>query len=183
MLADRSNEPPVLVGRSDELSAVSPCVLDRFSEISVMDELAETGDGEGDDSDDDAVRPLSGLHAKVFVQEIGWNTAITVGSGNATRPALLTGKNVEVFATLIGKRSKVGSVAGIFGTDGFGRVLRAFQPGEIPEGDTALRDAERRIERARRELAGAGLSLNCMAQTNAEDGQRLWKVMLCPGRP
>lgn len=179
MLADCSDEPPLLVGRSDELIAVSPRVLDRFSKISVMDELAETEDGESDDGDD-AVRPLSGLHAKVFVQEMGWDTTITVGSGNATRPALLTGKNVEVFATLTGKRSKIGGVTDIFGTDGFGRVLRAFQPGEIPERDVSLRDAEQRIERARRELAGAGLVLRCSAQKDVQDGQQLWKVMLHP---
>ena len=160
MLADRSDEPPLLVGRSDELIALTPPVLNRFSEVSVMDELADTEDGESDDSDDEAVRPLSGLHAKVFVQEIGWDTAITVGSGNATRPALLNGRNVEVFATLTGKRSKVGSVAEIFGTDGFGRVLRAFRPGEIPEHDASLRAAEQRVDRARRELAGAGLALH-----------------------
>ena len=115
MLADLSIEPPVLVSRSDELIAVAPRVLDRFSEVSVMDELAETEDGEGDDSDDEAVQPLGGLHAKVFVQENGWDTSITIGSGNATRPALLTGRNVEVFATLTGKRSRVGSISDIFG--------------------------------------------------------------------
>ena len=171
MLTNLSDEPPLLVGRSDELIAVSPCVLDRFSRISVMDELAETEDGESDDGDD-AVRPLSGLHAKVFVQEIGWDTTITVGSGNATRPALLTGKNVEVFVTLTGKRSKIGGITDIFGTDGFGRVLRTFQPGEIPERDVSLHDAEQRIERVRRELAGAGLVLHCSAQKDVQDGQR-----------
>ncbi len=182
MLANRSDEPPLLVGRSDELIAVSPHVLDRFSEISVMDELAETEDGESDDSDDDAVRPLSGLHAKVFVREVGWDTTITVGSGNATRPALITGQNVEVFATLTGKRSRVGSISDIFGTDGFGRVLRAFKPGEIPERDSSLRDAEQRIERARRELARAGLALRCTTWKEEEDGQPLWNVILRPGR-
>ena len=61
-----------------------------------QDEFAEIEDGEGDDSDDEAAPPLGGLHAKVFVQENGWDTAITIGSGNATRPALLAGRNVEV---------------------------------------------------------------------------------------
>ena len=91
MLADLSTEPPTLVSRSDELIGVAQRVLDRFSDVSVMDEFAETEDGEGDDSDDDAAHPLGGLHAKAFVQENGWDTAITIGSGNATRPALLTG--------------------------------------------------------------------------------------------
>lgn len=182
MLADLPNEPPRLVSRSEELVSVDPEVLSRFAGVSVMDELAETEDGEGDDSDDEAVRPLSGLHAKVFVQESGWDTAITIGSGNATRPALLTGSNVEVFATLTGKRSKVGSVSDIFGPDGFGRVLRPFRPAEIPQVDADLRAAERRIDLARRELATAGLVLRCTAEKNEQEGQRLWKVSIQPDR-
>ena len=180
MLADLASEPLRLVGRSEELNAVTPEVLGRFSEVSVMDELAETEDGEGDDSDDEAVCPLRGLHAKVFVQEKGWDTAITVGSGNATRPALLTGRNVEVFATLTGKRSKVGSIVEIFGPDGFGRMLRPFQPAEIPEGDANLRAAEQRVEQARHELAKAGLALHCTPEKAEQDGQQLWKVVLQP---
>ena len=182
MLADLCIEPPTLVGRSDELIGVAPRVLDRFSEVSVMDEFAETEDGEDDDSDDEAAHPLGGLHAKVFVQENGWDTSITIGSGNATRPALLTGRNVEVFASLTGKRSQVGSISDIFGPDGFGRVLRAFRPAEIPQRDTGQRAAEQRIENARRELVNAGLALCCTAQKDEEGGQALWKVILQPGQ-
>ena len=182
MLADLSIEPSVLVSRSDELIAVASRVLDRFSEVSVMDELAETEDGEGDDSDDEAARPLGGLHAKVFVQENGWDTSITVGSGNATRPALLTGRNVEVFATLTGKRSRVGSISDIFGPDGFGRVLRAFRSAEIPQRDAAQHAAEQRIDRARRELVDASLTLDCTAREDEDGGQGLWEVILRPGQ-
>ena len=182
MLADLSVEPPTLVGRSDELIGVTPRVLDRFSEVSVMDEFAETEDGEDDDGDDEAAHPLGGLHAKVFVQENGWDTSITIGSGNATRPALLTGRNVEVFASLTGKRSRVGSISDIFGPDGFGRVLRAFRPAEVPARDAGQRAAEQRIERARRELINAGLTLCCTAQRDEEGGQALWKVILQPGQ-
>ena len=178
MFADLADEPLRLVSRSEELVSVAPEVLGRFAEVSVMDELAETEDGESDDSDDETVRPLSGLHAKVFVQESGWETAITVGSGNATRPALLTCRNVEVFATLTGRRSKVGSIADIFGPDGFGRVLRPFQTAEIPQVDADLREAERRVDQARRELAQAGLTLYCAAEQDEQEGQRLWKVTL-----
>ena len=182
MLAALSTEPPTLVSRSDELAAVAPRVLDRFSEVFVMDELAETEDGEDDDSDDEATRPLGGLHAKAFVQENGWDTTITIGSGNATRPALITGRNVEVFASLTGRRSRVGGISDIFGPDGFGRVLRAFRPAEIRPRNAGQRAAEQRIERARRELVDAGLALSCTAQRDEEGGQALWKVILRPGR-
>lgn len=177
-VADLADRPSRLVSRSEELVSVASEVLDRFENVSVMDELAETEDGESDASGDGTSPHPSGLHAKAFVQEIGWNTAITMGSGNATRPALMTRRNVEVFATLTGKRSKVGSIDKIFGQDGFGRVLRPFQPAEIGPIDQDLLNAERRVERARRELAQAGLALNCAAVTGEQDGQRLWRVTL-----
>lgn len=182
ILADLAGEPRWLVSRSEELVSVSPEVINRFEEVSVMDALAETEDGECDDSDNGTTPHLSGLHAKVFVQESGWNTAITVGSGNATRPALVTRRNVEVFATLTGKRSKVGRIDEIFGKDGFGRVLRRFQPTEISPIDPELIDAEKRIDRARGELVRADLTLDCTAVKSAQNGQRLWRVTLRPER-
>ena len=182
LLADLAEEPLRLVGRSEELSTVAPEVIDLFSEVFVMDELAETEDGESGESEEEEVRPLSGLHAKVFVQENGWDTAITVGSGNATRPALITGKNVEVFATLTGKRSKVGGIADIFGPENFGRVLRRFESAEISESDTGLREAEQRVEKARRELANAGLVLRCTEGKDTREGQKHWRMVLLPDR-
>ena len=181
-LADLARKKPRLVSRPEELVGVGEDVLDRFAEISVMDELAETGDDNCDDSDEAAVRPLSGLHAKVFVQETGDHTAITVGSGNATRSALITRKNVEVFATLVGRRSSVGCIEEIFGPKGFGRVLRAFRPAEVQEADADLRDAERRVELARKELVNAHLILDCTSDRDERTGEKLWKVLLRPGR-
>ena len=181
-LADLAGDPRRLVSRSEELVSVAPEVLDRFKEVSVMDALAETEDGESDDSDNGATPNLSGLHAKALVQERGWNTAITVGSGNATRPALVTRRNVEVFATLTGKRSRVGSIDEIFGQDGFGRVLRRFRPTEISPIEPELIDAERRIDRARGELVQADLTLDCKEVESAQEGQRLWRVTLRPDR-
>lgn len=175
MLASQADRPCRLISRSEELVSVAPEVLDRFEEVSVMDQLAEAEDGE---SDDGSGHQLSGLHAKVFVQERGWNTAITMGSGNATRRALVTRRNVEVFATLTGKRSKVGGVLEIFGQDGFGRVLRPFRPAEIDPIDQDLLDAERRVDDARRELAQAALVLNCATVTGEQEGPGLWRLTL-----
>ncbi len=181
-LADLADQPSRLIGRSEELVAVAREVLDRFEGVFVMDELAETEAGETDDSGNGTSPYLTGLHAKAFVQEIGWNTAITIGSGNATRPGLVTRRNVEVFATLTGKRSKVGSVDKIFGPDGFGRVLRPFRQAEISPIDQDILNAERRVEDARRELAQADLALSCTAVTDEQEGQRLWRVTLSSNR-
>lgn len=179
MLAELAGaEKPVLIGRSDELASVPGATLGRFGRVSVLDEMAATEDGEETDT-----TALQGLHAKAFIAELGWDTAITVGSGNATRPALLSGSNVEVFATLTGKRSRVGSVDEILGAKGFGRLTRPFVPDELVAVDTALRAAEARLDAARRDICRSGLKLHCERTQTADDGGLLWRVWLIPSAP
>lgn len=168
-----SADKPVLVGRPDELAAVSPETLGGFSRVAVLDEMAATEDGEEPDG-----ATLHGLHAKAFVAETGWHTAITLGSGNATRPALLSGRNVELFATLTGKRSRVGSVEEILGDAGFGRLTRPFVPDELAAADAEQRAAEAHLEAARRDLCRRGLKLRCERAEPADDGSALWRVWL-----
>lgn len=176
MLADLADaEKPVLIGRSDELALVPGTTLDRFGRVAVLDEMAATEDGEEADA---AI--LQGLHAKAFIAETGWDTAITVGSGNATRPALLSGSNVELFATLTGKRSRVGSVEEILGDKGFGRLTRPFVPDELAVVDSAQRAAEARLDAARRDLCQSGLKLRCEREQPTDDGGVLWRVWLTP---
>jgi hypothetical protein len=123
---------------------------------------------------------LQGLHAKVFISEIGWKTTITLGSGNATRPALLSGANVELFATLSGKRSEVGSVSEIMGPDGFGRLTRPFVSGEITPVDAETRAAEACLREARRSLCRDSLRLRCERIEADQASDALWRVWLEP---
>ena len=152
--------------------------LRAFSRVAVLDEMAATEDGEEPEK-----QPFRGLHAKIFIAERGWDTAITVGSGNATRPALLSGSNVELFATLIGKRSRVGSIEEILGEKGFGRLKRPFARGESATADSIQRAAEARLDATRRELCRSGLKLRCESIPPADDGDRLWRVWLTPPGP
>ncbi|MBW8851134.1 MAG: phospholipase D family protein [Xanthomonadales bacterium] len=168
---------PVFIGRSDELAQVSDATLAGFDRAAVLDEMAATEDGEEQDA-----TALQGLHAKVFIAERGWDTAITVGSGNATRPAL-TGSNVEIFATLTGKRSRVGSVEDILGDKGFGRLTRPFVRGEASAVDPAQRAAEARLDQARRAICRSGLTLRCERGEHAADGAPVWRLWLIPSEP
>ncbi|MCA1791559.1 MAG: phospholipase D family protein [Thioalkalivibrio sp.] len=173
-----SAEKPLFIGRSDELAQVSDATLDGFARVAVLDEMAATEDGEEEDA-----TALQGLHAKAFIFERGWDAAITIGSGNATRPALLTGSNVEIFATLTGKRSRVGSVEEILGDKGFGRLTRPFVRNEMNAADAAKQAAEARLDVARREMCQSGLKLNCeRVEPNAE-GASVWRVWLIPLEP
>lgn len=169
---------PLLISRPDELASVSRNTLDRFDRVMVLDEMAASEDGE-----EEAPEALQGLHAKAFIAESGWDTAITVGSGNATRPALLSGSNVELFATLTGKRSRVGSVEEVLGAKGFGRLTRPFVADELAGADPDLRAAEARLDEARRLLCRSGLKLRCERSDPDEAGGPLWRVLLMPREP
>ncbi|TKV80123.1 hypothetical protein FDV58_17905 [Bradyrhizobium elkanii] len=179
MLADRAGtQAPLLIGRSDELGRLSRDLLARFGQVAVMEDVAATEDGEEPDA-----ASLQGLHAKVFVVERGWDTEVTVGSGNATRPALITGRNVELFATLNGRRSQVGSIEEIFGDKEFGRLTRPFVPEEWKNEDEAQRAAEARLDEARRELCTGGLKLVCRRSSSEDEAANLWEVTVQPAKP
>lgn len=151
-----------LLSRDEELAQMPPEVLARFGQVMVLDDLAETEDG---DETDGAVSAALGLHAKVFVTERyarpQSTTELTVGSGNATAAALLNGSNVEVFATLSGPSRRMGQVADHVAPDRLGRFLRPWQPPATPPVPDPAMVAEARLEATRKALAAADLTLRC----------------------
>lgn len=171
-------EKPVIISRPDQLACVDSVTLDAFARVSVLDEMAATEDGE-----EVSNSALQGLHAKAFIVETGWDTILTIGSGNATRPALLSGNNVELFASLRGKRSKVGSVEQIMGETGFGRLTRTFVASELEPIDSATIAAEARLDDARRALCRGGLRLRCEWIESIEGDAHPWRVWLIPTEP
>ena len=171
---------PIIISRSDQLISVAPRTIEAFEHVSVLDEMAASEDGE-----EDSASALQGLHAKAFISEIGWNTVLTVGSGNATRPSLISGRNVELFVSLRGKRSRVGSIEQITGDKGFGRLTRKFEPNELDPADPEVVEAEKRLDDARRLLCRGDLRLRCertLSEDAEEQGWRVWldSVMSLP---
>lgn len=171
-------EKPVIISRPDQLACVDSATLDAFERVSVLDEMAASEDGE-----EVSTSALQGLHAKAFIAETGWDTILTIGSGNATRPALLSGNNVELFASLRGKRSKVGSVEQIMGEKGFGRLTRTFVASELEPIDPATIAAEARLDDARRALCRGGLRLRCERIESIDGDAHPWRVWLTPTEP
>ncbi len=158
-----------LVSRGEELLQMPPEVLARFGKVLVLDDLAETEDG---DETEGAASAALGLHAKAFVTERyarpQSTTELTVGSGNATVAALLNGSNVEVFATLSGPSSRMGQVPDHVAQERLGRFLRTWTPPDtLPEPDPAQL-AEAQLELTRRKLAATNLTLRCRL---TEDGR------------
>jgi hypothetical protein len=171
-------ERPIIISRPDQLACVDATALDVFGHVAVLDEMAASEDGE-----EVSASALQGLHAKAFIAEIGWDIVLTVGSGNATRPALLSGNNVELFVSLQGKRSKVGSIEQIMGPKGFGRLTRAFVPSELEPVDPAVITAEARLDEARRALCQGGLRLRCERIEVEDVSEHPWRVWLTPSAP
>ena len=166
---------PIIISRPDQLISVAPRTIEAFERVSVLDEMAASEDGE-----EDSASALQGLHAKAFIAEIGWNTVLTVGSGNATRPSLISGNNVELFVSLRGKRSKVGSIEQIMGDKGFGRLTREFVPNELDPADPAVVTAEKWLDDARRVLCRGGLRLRCECTGSEDAEEHAWRVWLDP---
>ncbi|WP_121065094.1 phospholipase D family protein [Chachezhania antarctica] len=152
-----------LLSRGEELACLKPETLAQFGKVHVLDEMAETEDGEETEDTKDtgmASVPARGLHAKAFMTERYSSTEITMGSGNATTPALLGGQNVEVFATLSGYTRDLGSVEDQMSPDRLGRFLREFVPFDPPASEPEIA-AEKRLDELRRTLAAGDPVLRC----------------------
>lgn len=162
-----------LIGRSDQLAAIGTETLNLFEHVSVLDDMGTSGDGSAETHE-----ALEGLHAKIYVSERGWDTAVTVGSGNATCAALKN-CNVEVFATLTGKRSQVGGVAKNLGPEGFGRLVRRYVPGEVAPTEAGRREGEQRLREMHRAVCKAGLRLRC-ERVAGETAAARWRTVLVP---
>ncbi len=147
----------VLVSRPDTLMAMPPDSLSNFDRVFQLNPFA---DADGEPGCENAVpsETLSGLHAKVYVADAGWDARIWTGSANATDAAFAG--NVEFLVELKGKKSQCGIdvVMGEGrGGDSFGQLLQRFtQPAGGGPSPEELR-LDRVLDEARRALACAGL--------------------------
>jgi len=147
-----------LVGRAEELAGIDGGTLGRFTSVKVLDDLIETEEVEEALETRRADPPARGLHAKAVISQRYSTVSVTVGSGNATGPAMRRGSNVEVFATLKGHAGRVGSVE-----DQLARMapfLRDHDP-SLPIDAPENAEAEKRLEEARRALSRWPLVLAC----------------------
>ena len=189
-----------LVSRAEELEQLPREALEGF-EVHVLQDGAELLD-QGEDAAPFEGRgagefrpPPIGLHAKLFVQDEGWNAHVWTGSTNATSAALH--QNVEFLVQLTGKKSRVGIDAMLEGTrevPGLRPLLAPWTPPESAvEGDAIQQALEERLRMARRALArmrwtapvreapeGYGLRLEADAAAEVPEGVTLaaWPVSL-----
>jgi hypothetical protein len=177
--------PMCAVSRPESLATLAPETLGRFGEVWVLDDTAEPEAAEreepageeppvGEETDDGPAPqdeiPLVGLHAKLFVADVGRNARVWTGSANATNAAFT--RNVEFLVELQGKRKHCGTEAtlGSPETGGAKRVrclrdlLCPYEPGtksQQPEGEEEA--FKRDCDRLAKAIAAAAPVARCEA--------------------
>jgi hypothetical protein len=144
----------ILVSRPESLNALGSTALAGYEKTFVMAPPAEGAEPEGDEAtgaggDGNGSLPLSGLHAKIYVTDTGWDARVITGSANATDAAL--SGNVEFLVELAGPKSKCGVDAILRpgkGQTSFRDLLEPYEvqnaePLDASERDQLVRDIER----------------------------------------
>lgn len=154
-------ENNILVSQVDALAQLPDETLDRFSRVYMFNPAASP-------EEDDALRgSLSGLHAKLYVADAGWDASLWLGSANATSAAFK--QNVEFLVKLSGKKRRCGidSILCQNGMISFATLLQDYQPdGEPPEPAQDNADDTYRYEFARIPFSAAVVAL--AAESNNE---------------
>lgn len=166
----------VLVSRAESLDALEPTVLAAFQQVLTLDEGTEDqepielGGDELEAGEGAGQAPPSGLHAKLYLLERGWDATLWLGSANATDAAFT--RNVEFLVGLTGKRSKIGVDQLLGVPDGreltFGSLLAPYRaPATPPPPDDGAKANEEAVEAARRVLSRADLRLQAVPSLDA----------------
>jgi hypothetical protein len=154
----------ILISRPEELDEMAEEALAAWQQVLVLSEAAL------DEPDDAGSRPAD-LHAKLIALEHGREVTWHVGSANLTAAAL-TGRNVEVMATVTGPRGNRGSGKGFgihrFQESGFLNLCEPYRRTERPPEDEALKAGKRILEQAQEALLRA--SCECSAKPKGTSG-------------
>jgi hypothetical protein len=160
----------VLISRQEELEKLKPYSLKNFSKIYTLRQALLPEDEESLESGENLQDCLSGLHAKLYIADAGWNAHIWTGSANATDAAF--NGNVEFLAELKGKKSRCG-IATLLSADGdksgFIDLLQEYVPAEMEsENDHIMQLLAERLNAARQYLSRADISVSLHQQGSGE---------------
>jgi hypothetical protein len=141
-----------ILSRAEEMDRLPGKVLDRFEDRFVLSPAAVPVSDVADDSH--VLRPLVGLHAKLYVTEDASRATWYAGSANATSAAFAG--NVEAIVELRGAKHKVG--IGQLLADVEGGLYRLLQEHPLPQSQLEPTDDEELqtiVEGLRRAIAAA----------------------------
>ncbi len=168
----------ILISRSEELDTLKPETHAMFKEY-VLDEVAGEEEVTSIELSSDAAKTskldeeshLSGLHAKMYVADAGWNSHIWTGSANATYSAF-NQVNVEFLVELVGKKSRVGIDKFLEKKDGVTNFCDLLQEYTFSDGPGGKEDTEKAIERklAKICIQIAALDIRGKVEASAQKG-------------
>ncbi|MBA3319147.1 MAG: hypothetical protein H0T50_13800 [Gemmatimonadales bacterium] len=159
-----------LVSRLESLDQIENELLDGMSAVSCLADAVETERAE--EVVADTTGTLSGLHAKLYVIDHGWQASVLTGSANATNAAY--GSNVEFLVELIGKRSVCGVqaiLAAEKGRNSLGALLQPYSRSDESVSDEVQRQLEERVDACARAVAKLKLVLS--AQLHGDGTYRI----------
>ena len=173
-LRSSSQGTAYLVSREETLETLSDDTIEAFDSVYTLDPDVQPV------LDDDDFSVTTGLHAKAYLFEEGWNTRIVLGSANATDAALVHGINHEILVSLRGKRSKVGSIEEMLKSESkekdggvLGRYLTPFEKSGVEESE-ASKICDKALSNAQGQIMQMPLNLLC--HSSKSDGR--WELLL-----
>ena len=165
-----SGQDRTLVSRQEALDKLPEDALDEWDEVFVLSEDAR-GEPEDGGADHDGAGPgagtrPSGLHAKMIAVEHWHDVTWYVGSANLTAAAF-TGGNVEMMASVTGRKGRRGGVTGHgihrFFDGGFQKLCAPYQRTEPEQEDARVARARKHLEAARDALVDGNLRVTCVS--------------------
>jgi hypothetical protein len=156
------------VSRPDALDDIETAALEGLAAVSVLADAVEAERAEEvATTATDVPSTLSGLHAKLYVIDHGWNASVLSGSTNATNAAREC--NVEFLIELIGKKSVCG-VSAVLGAEkgqnGLGALLQPYTRAEDASVDLAQQELEEVVDACARGIAALPLLLVALGQSD-----------------
>jgi hypothetical protein len=144
-----------IISRYETLLNIPPSVLQQCNSVHYL--APQLGEESSEELAVEVQRDaLSGLHAKLFVIDQGWNTSIFSGSFNATTNALE--HNVEFMVELVGKKSQFGVdqfLRQVKGETSFADLLQPFRADELETVDPAERQLDHLLLAAKKAIAAS----------------------------
>lgn len=159
----------IIISREESFDALDSKVLSDLCQhlsLYTMEHSAEVSPADPENQnagkDTRGEEDLSGLHAKLYILESGWDAHILTGSANATRPAF-NAINVEFMTEIIGKKSRVGIdvLMGLEKDAPEVSLQKLLVPYKMPDEPVTVDDVRKKleisIENARRKISRADL--------------------------
>lgn len=161
---DNERNDNVLISRSDSLETLPLKRLKHFSKFYSLKSDAEAEPDDDNVANGRRQEPLLGLHAKLYVLDQGWDTAMLTGSANATDAAF--SRNIEFLTELVGKKSLVGIETSLNQEKGQLKLidlLDEFIPGEPAKSDPVQDRLDRLVDDTTRLVAQSALEARVTA--------------------